>query len=123
MSTKSASVRVSDNILLACDSGNHVVLVLLDLTAVFFKISITLLSGHLNALGLSLFSTFSILNHLLLLWHPKGLNFRATALSVIPALNFLHFNENKIEVVVFRASGPCQSSSVDLGPQTNRSIF
>lgn len=48
MSTKSASVRVSDNILLACDSGNHVVLVLRDLTAVLNTADQNILKSRLH---------------------------------------------------------------------------
>lgn len=48
MSTKSASVRVSDNILLACDSGNHVVQVLLDLTAVLMTVDHNILKCRLH---------------------------------------------------------------------------
>uniref|UniRef100_A0A3P9BFF7 Reverse transcriptase domain-containing protein n=1 Tax=Maylandia zebra TaxID=106582 RepID=A0A3P9BFF7_9CICH len=47
-STESALLRVFNDILLACDSGNHVVLVLLDLTAAFDTVDHNILISRLH---------------------------------------------------------------------------
>uniref|UniRef100_A0A3B3Y8S9 Reverse transcriptase domain-containing protein n=1 Tax=Poecilia mexicana TaxID=48701 RepID=A0A3B3Y8S9_9TELE len=47
-STESALIRVFNDILLACDSGNHVVLILLDLTAAFDTVDHDILISRLH---------------------------------------------------------------------------
>uniref|UniRef100_A0A3Q3BY54 Reverse transcriptase domain-containing protein n=1 Tax=Haplochromis burtoni TaxID=8153 RepID=A0A3Q3BY54_HAPBU len=181
-STESALLRVFNDILLACDSGNHVVLVLLDLTAAFDTVDHNILISRLSdvvGIGGTALNWFksslsdrtfsvsllgsssaplscgvpqgSILGPLLFLLYllplasilrRHGIAFHCYAkdcqiylplkqkggISIKPlmtcldyirawlALNFLNFNEKKTELLVFGPSGPCESSSVDLGP-------
>ncbi|XP_076597184.1 uncharacterized protein LOC143326976 [Chaetodon auriga] len=183
-STESALLRVFNDILLANDSGDLVILVLLDLTAAFDTVdhntlvarlhhlvgirgtalewfksyladrSMTVSLGNSESssapllygvpqgliLGPLLFSLYLLPLGSILRKH--GISFhcyaddsqiyvplkRKNAFSLTPllscledikawmALNFLNFNEKKMEVMVFGPSGPCEPPPVDLGP-------
>uniref|UniRef100_A0A3B5PWV6 Reverse transcriptase domain-containing protein n=1 Tax=Xiphophorus maculatus TaxID=8083 RepID=A0A3B5PWV6_XIPMA len=182
-STESALIRVFNDILLACDSGNHVVLILLDLTAAFDTVDHGILISrlhHVVGIGGTVLKWFrsyleertisvkigdsessaasmpygvpqgSILGPLLFslyllplgsVLRKHGISFHCYAddcqiylplkqkdvhsikhllaclgdIKAWLALNFLNFNENKTEVMVFGPSDSCESSSVDLG--------
>uniref|UniRef100_A0A3B3WL78 Reverse transcriptase domain-containing protein n=1 Tax=Poecilia mexicana TaxID=48701 RepID=A0A3B3WL78_9TELE len=183
-STESALIRVFNDVFIACDSGHHVVLILLDLTAAFDTVDHDILISrlqHIVGIGGTVLKWFrsyleertfsvnvrgsdssvasmsygvpqgSIVGPLLFslyllplgsILRKHGISFHCYAddcqiylpikqqdvhsikhllaclgdIKAWLALNFLNFNENKTEVMVFGPSGSCESSSVDLGP-------